>query len=90
MKKKIVPLISLFLLPSLSVTFLSCEQESNSELGEKAGKEFCNCLDAGNSLDDCENKLKKKYQQYEYTSDDFVKAFNEAAAYCDVYITVLD
>jgi hypothetical protein len=69
----------------MSVAFISCADESNSEKGEKAAAEFCSCLDEGSTGDECLDALKSKYTKAEYTSSDFIDAFNEVAdASCGV------
>ena len=84
--KKVAILVAAIL---MSISFISCDDESNSEKGEKAAVEFCNCLDAGNTMDECEDALKDKYSKAEYTNSDFVNAFNEVAEpSCDVTMTV--
>ena len=71
------------------VAFISCETESNSEKGEKAAVEFCNCLEI-NTADECEDELRENYTNAEYTNSDFVAAFNSVAApSCDVTLEII-
>ena len=73
----------------MSISFNSCDDESNSEKGEQAAVEFCNCLDAGNTKDECEDELMDKYSKSEYTNSDFVDAFNKyAEPSCNVTLEV--
>lgn len=72
----------------VTVLFVSCEDEEKYAAdGKQAAIEFCNCLDAGNSKDDCEAALTDKYSKAEYTSDEFINAFNEEGESCGVSIT---
>lgn len=67
---------------------VSCEDdEKNADSGRKAAIEFCECLDNDNSKDYCEDALTDKYSKAEYTSSEFIEAFNEEGKSCGVSIT---
>lgn len=73
----------------MSVAFISCEDETDAEKGEQAAIEFCSCRDAGGTMSECEDELKDKYTKSEYTSSDFVDAFNKyAEPSCDVTLEI--
>ncbi len=83
--KKLSVLVAAIL---MSVAFISCEDETNAEKGEKAAVEFCNCYET-KSMDECEDELRNKYSNAEYTNSDFVAAFNETAeASCGITMTI--
>jgi len=86
MKRKILMIAMIVVLSSFtSVVFISCETEDNEGLGEKAAVEFCDCLDDGNTAKECEKKLKSKYREAVYTSDDFIEGFNREGKACGAY-----
>lgn len=82
--KKIILSVEIALLITVSLAFLSCDDEDNEALGKKAAREFCECLEDGNSSSKCEDKLKSKYKELDYTSDDFIEAFNEEGKSCGI------
>ena len=84
--KRILLVLSATILAMALLT--SCEdEEKNAANGKKAAVEFCDCLDKGNSKSECESALTGKYSKSEYTSDDFIKAFNEEGKSCGVTIS---
>jgi len=82
--KKIEKIIYLFVLTLLTVTFSSCDGVDTEKDGRDAGKAFCNCLDNGNTMEECEEDLKSEYNKSTYTNSDFKKGFDEAGKSCGV------
>ena len=76
MKKLVLTLLAL-----ISVAVFSCEEDklTLAELGKQAAIEFCDCYKK-DSKDNCLDKLKSKYNQSDYLSDDFINAFNNESS----------
>jgi len=58
---------------------------TSSDNGTKAAKEFCNCLDDGNSVSKCSNDFHDKYGNS--FDDDFINAFNKEGDKCGITAT---
>ena len=90
MKKKNLLITALFL---LLIPFACKEEEDNNikDVAKKASKEFCDCYEKNNSLDDdeklkyCEEQLNSNYSSY-VNNDAFYSAFNNANE-CGITIT---
>ncbi|MDR3220282.1 MAG: hypothetical protein LBU22_15130 [Dysgonamonadaceae bacterium] len=79
MKKKLIKSIISIVPMGLIIIFTTCDElDSLSEKGRKAADEFCDCY-KNNSKEDCLENLKDKYTSFDYKSDDFITAFNEAS-----------
>ncbi len=79
MKKKTAKWILSFILTGSMIAFCACEDsEDKEEKGREAAAEFCECY-KNHTKDQCLENLKDKYDSYEYESDDFIEAFNNAS-----------
>ena len=66
-------------LVGLMAVFTTCtDSEADANKGREAAIEFCECYKK-NTKEKCLDNLKDKYKSYEYESNDFIKAFNEAS-----------
>ncbi|GHV48741.1 hypothetical protein FACS1894181_05350 [Bacteroidia bacterium] len=79
MKKKMIKWIMPAIPVGLIIVLTTCtDTEALAGKGRQAAIEFCECYKE-NTKEKCFEKLKDKYASYEYESDDFIKAFNEAS-----------
>lgn len=83
MKKTFIIIFTIFLF-IISFSLTSCEDDDSEDLGRQAAMEFCDCLDDGGSLSECNDEFKDKYRYK--TDEDFINAFNSEGAKCNINI----
>lgn len=63
----------------LIVVLAACSKsEEYADKGRQAAAEFCDCYEK-NTKNECLESMKDNYSSYEYESDDFIDAFNDAS-----------
>jgi hypothetical protein len=60
----------------MGITSLACEEENLSNMGQDAGRAFCNCI-KNHDKDYCLDELKDDYTKIQYTSSAFISEFND-------------
>jgi hypothetical protein len=86
MRKKSIKWVISVIPISLLVVFATCSDTLGyTEMGSEAAVEFCECYKK-NSEEKCLENLKDKYKEYQYTSDNFIKGFNETST-CNIELT---
>lgn len=82
--KKMRKTIFSLILALFTIAFVSCENDDAEEDGRNAANDFCDCMDNGNSVEECEERLKDKYSYATYTDNDFKKGFDQAGKSCGI------